>query len=390
MQTRADDWQLLHGAPAQVLGDLPPSTLRSRLGTHIPGLDALRGFSASIVVASHLGLLPGEFGYLGVSIFFAISGFLITWLLLRERDSTGTVSLTAFYARRSLRIFPAFYVFWILCIVLSQQIGEPISRREIWFTFFNFADYYQALRYLWWGSLSMMAAAWSLGVEEKFYLIWPAVFRRWRHSSRLLSQITMATIACVFLYRVIVWSMHPPYLDYLRYAFEARLDNIAFGCLLAITVYEGYATTVITLITNRALYPAITLGVLIGAVFIEFALGSGFFHTVGMTINSILILILLIQLVCLARTSLRWLEVRPLRWLGRISYSLYLYHLPVITLVNHYVHARWRVQLVCSIILSLLAAVVSREWIEKPFLRMKERFSMTAPATSDVREVLAG
>ena len=81
-----------------------------------------------MVMASHLSLISGEFGYLGVSIFFAISGFLITWLLLREQGGTGTISLRGFYARRTLRIFPAFYVYWIVCILLSEATGPADQR----------------------------------------------------------------------------------------------------------------------------------------------------------------------------------------------------------------------------------------------------------------------
>ena len=90
-------------------------------------------------------------------------------------------------------------------------------------------------------------------------------------------------------------------MDYLRYAFEARLDNIAVGCLLAITIHEGYATKLIALITAYPIYPLITFVLLVWAMFAELAVGSGFFHTAGLTINSILIAMLLIQLVVLSR-----------------------------------------------------------------------------------------
>jgi peptidoglycan/LPS O-acetylase OafA/YrhL len=124
----------------------------------------------------------------------------------------------------------------------------------------------------------------------------------------------------------------------------------------------------------------ITVIALGGAVFIEATMGQGCFYTVGMTVNSGLITVLIIQLVVLARTSYAWLEIGLLRWLGSISYSLYLYHVTVIDLVNHYLPGqRWRVHVACSIILSVLAAVASCELVEKPFLRMKERFSLKKP-----------
>ena len=98
--------------PGAMSGE-PPQDIRSRIrGQHIPALDAVRGIAALLVVITHMGLLPRQFGALGVAIFFVLSGFLITWLLLRENDQAGDVSLRNFYVRRTLRIFPAFYVFW--------------------------------------------------------------------------------------------------------------------------------------------------------------------------------------------------------------------------------------------------------------------------------------
>src|ERR1035438_9210790 len=91
--------------------------------SHIPALDGIRGISAFLVFAAHAGLLPRQSGALGVAVFFVLSGFLITWLLLRENDSSGTVGLKAFYIRRSLRIFPAFYVFWFSCLGAAWITG---------------------------------------------------------------------------------------------------------------------------------------------------------------------------------------------------------------------------------------------------------------------------
>ena len=144
--------------------------LRREIGkSHILALDSLRGFSAVLVLAAHLHVAPFVCGYIGVSVFFVISGFLITWLLLQENNHTGTISLKAFYARRTLRIFPAFYVYWVACVVANRQIHAAIDSKEIAFSFFYLGDYYYGgLRYLWSGAAPIMGITWSLGVEEKF------------------------------------------------------------------------------------------------------------------------------------------------------------------------------------------------------------------------------
>ena len=106
--------------------------IQSRIqGQHIPALDAVRGIAALMVVFTHMGLLPRQFGALGVAIFFVLSGFLITWLLLRENDQAGDVSLRNFYVRRTLRIFPAFYVFWAVSICATLLRGRACCGRRL-------------------------------------------------------------------------------------------------------------------------------------------------------------------------------------------------------------------------------------------------------------------
>jgi peptidoglycan/LPS O-acetylase OafA/YrhL len=180
--------------------------IQSRIqGQHIPALDAVRGIAALMVVFTHMGLLPRQFGALGVAIFFVLSGFLITWLLLREDDQTGNVSLRNFYVRRTLRIFPAFYVFWAISICTALLRGAQVLWPEAWASFFYMGDYYAALDLrAGAGTATIMGLTWSLGVEEKFYLIWPWVFRKFRNTASTLLGICLGTVLLVWLYRVLV------------------------------------------------------------------------------------------------------------------------------------------------------------------------------------------
>jgi peptidoglycan/LPS O-acetylase OafA/YrhL len=144
----------------------------------IPSLYGLRGIAALVVVCFHLlyamqlsnwqRVFPGDEA---VALFFELSGLLITWLLLKERSNTGSIHLKKFYQRRALRLFPAFYVIWLLCLLI-----HPVPGR--WWSFFYMRDLY-ALAPLTAGA-EIFGMAWSLGVEEKFYLVWPWFCRRFR------------------------------------------------------------------------------------------------------------------------------------------------------------------------------------------------------------------
>ena len=137
----------------------------------IPALDGLRAIAAFLVVLYHGGIAVSP-GGLGVLAFFVISGFLITWLLLDEQERHGGVSLRLFYVRRTLRIFPAFYVYWVLVVALSA-----IRHRVVWpqaiASLFYVNNYYQGL----FGDPNTgLSHSWSLGVEEQFYLLWAPAF----------------------------------------------------------------------------------------------------------------------------------------------------------------------------------------------------------------------
>jgi peptidoglycan/LPS O-acetylase OafA/YrhL len=358
---------------------MPVASTAERIsGNHIPALDGIRGVSAFLVFAAHTGLLPRQYGALGVSVFFVLSGFLITWLLLREAERTGAISLKAFYVRRTLRIFPAFYAFWIVCILVTQLRGVKIPWPETISSFFYMGDYYNALK----SPISppgIMGITWSLGVEEKFYLIWPWLFMRHFHERRKLIRIVLGGIAAVWSYRIIAVLCFAPREDYLRYAFESRWDNLMYGCLLALFL-NGVP---IAKWTVRSWSPFLCVFVLTISVFLEEKVGSAYHYLFGMSLDAIVISILLGQLIFLSNT-LPWsfLEMRLSRFFGRISYSFYLYHLTAILLVQQFLPAqKWSVQLIAAMMTATLFAALSHRWIERPFLRLKEYYSKSRERT---------
>src|SRR6266545_3183390 len=148
---------------------------RSRLqdsltSTHIPALDGMRAVAVFLVIFYHFGFdwVPGAHG---VMIFFVLSGFLITRLLLLENEKFGRISLKAFYLRRVLRIFPAFYCYWGILVAFLLLTGKQILWPHAWSALSYLSNYYVALN----GDPNNgFSHTWSLGIEEQFYLLWPA------------------------------------------------------------------------------------------------------------------------------------------------------------------------------------------------------------------------
>jgi len=356
-------------------------SLQQRLsrGSHIPALDAVRGASAWLVVVGHT-YGPDSLGRLAVSVFFVLSGFLITWLLVRESESTGRISLRDFYIRRTLRIFPAFYVFWVICILAAMLRHAHIPWAEAWSSFFYMGDYYGALHAT--HVNQIMGVTWSLGVEEKFYLLWPATFALLHRNPVKLLRFALASIAAIWIYRIVMclsFSLPP---DYLRYSFESRFDNILYGCALALGLKLLKIEPLLAAVDRFSALPFLAGAVMLGMAFYEGRFGSTFVYVFGMALTSMLVSVMLIQLVFLGSVrGWRWLDNRLFRFFGRISYSLYLYHIVVIGLVGYYfphLRIRWSYPLIYGG--SAAAAYASFVLIERPFLRLKDRFAVVAPA----------
>ncbi len=356
-------------------------SLQQRLsrGSHIPALDAVRGASAWLVVVGHT-FGPAALGHMAVAVFFVLSGFLITWLLVRESESTGTISLHNFYIRRTLRIFPAFYVFWAVCILAAVLRHAHIPWGEAWSSFFYMGDYYSALHAS--HVNQIMGVTWSLGVEEKFYLLWPATFAFLHRNPRQLFRFTLGSIAAIWLYRIVMclsFSLPP---DYLRYAFESRFDNILYGCALALGLKLIKIEPLLAAVNRFNPLPFLCGGALIALAVFEDHFSLRFSYIFGMALTSMLVAVMLIQFVFLgAIRNWRWLDHPMLRFFGRISYSLYLYHIVVIALVDHFFpHMRIRTAYPLIYGGSALAAYASYVIIERPFLRLKHRFEVVKPA----------
>ena len=357
-----------------------------RLGkrSHIPTLDAVRGIAACLVVFAHI-FGPLKLGGMAVLIFFVLSGFLITWLLLRELGRTGEISIRNFYARRTLRIFPAFYVFWIVCVLVANLSHAPFSWAEAIASFFYMGDYYTAMHPS--HAHQIMGITWSLGVEEKFYLLWPAICLILRKDLAKLFRVSLFLTGFIWIYRALACVyLHLP-VDYLRYAFDSRFADVLLGCAFALALKLGRLEPVLAAVARVKTFPLWLVGVLVSLTLLERHMSDRLFYAFALPLSTVVVAVLLVQLIFQADApGYRWLEHPLFRFLGRISYSLYLYHVVVITAIEHlFPHLRLRWAYPLMWMGSFAAAYLSYRFIEQPFLRLKNYFEKTTNVRSLVR-----
>jgi peptidoglycan/LPS O-acetylase OafA/YrhL len=320
----------------------------------IPSLDGLRAIAISMVVLGHMaksGHAPRIFleyyATVGVQIFFVISGFLITGILLREHDQTASISLTRFYARRSLRIFPAALVF----------------------LFFAFAFFWKDLR--WYNMLAallyvanhdasrpwILGHLWSLSIEEQFYLLWPSVLKRWyRHRVRILIGVAIfCPVLQTLLYAVKVRNGGPSMLPTIG-------DNLAAGCLLA--VFASRITKI------RPLVALVSVAVILSVP--QFAANTPF-RTLFMlfALRPLFYLAIATLILHVVQSPYRILNWAPIAWLGQISYSLYLWQQPFCS--DPHMRSPWMA------IGALGCACLSYYLVEQPILRWRDGQSAPAP-----------
>lgn len=340
------------------------SQLESR---HLPALDGLRAIAVGTVIAYHAEMwgVPAD---LGVSAFFVLSGFLITWLLLKEFRRSADVSLRRFYLRRTLRIFPAYYAFLLLSFAVDRWRGTHWSPGYTASAFGYLVNYYNAFHR---EPITAITHAWSLGVEEQFYLLWPLLFlllmRRGITRTRM---VLGAVILLVTLWRSWLYLGTTAGSAWVNNAFDTRADNLAVGCLLALCAgaprFERWAAWS----AASPVAPFVTLGLLWAS---RINSPKAYHYSIGYTIDALLLAVLVVQLIQLSgRAPWSWLNWRWVRFLGTLSYSLYLYHNWGLTAGLHSPGGDG-VKLFAGVLLSLVLAMASYVGVERPFLALRDR-----------------
>ncbi len=334
----------------------------------IQSLDGLRAISIVLVLLGHLGGTRGfpvpdsimrfaSVGVTGVRVFFVISGFLITSILLAEHDRTGTVSLKKFYYRRTLRIFPTYYAFICGALLLSWW-GAGDGSRHVFLTAATYTSNYVGDR----GWL--LGHTWSLAVEEQFYLLWPAVVLLLRPKRALWWAII--AVLCAPIFRIIAWQVGDPWRLLIGTSFETTMDSIAMGALLA-----GYRAGLIRipglsrLLCGRYVWLAGMLILSIASLDRPRTQALA-----GITISNLSIALVVDHAVrSRASAWVRFLNWSPVVFIGTISYSLYLWQQPFLNRTSD----GWWAAFPVNVLLALTAALASYYVVERPFLRLRER-----------------
>ncbi|MEX5633590.1 acyltransferase family protein [Parafrankia sp. FMc2] len=352
-------------------------------GGHNPALDGLRAIAVLTVFFHHMDLVPG--GYLGVDLFLVLSGFLITGLLLAERDREGWISLRAFWARRAFRLLPAFYIFVAagipLVLIVKGADDQWQFLRNALAAVFYVANIQRTLNPpdsgAWFGHV------WTLSLEEQFYLVWPVALVLICRSRRLrnrLPEILISAVLLVLIWREVLISAGVSNLR-IYYAPDTRVDALLVGCLLAVWRYEAARGTV----TRRLGTPLLERVARFGpagllAVVVLFAVGPDLTGPPTWLARGGYLLVAVVAAVAILGADQRrpgWyyraLSCAPASWVGRISYSLYLWHFPVTGVANDSLVPRFgRVPSAgVALVVSLGLASASYYLVERPVQRRR-------------------
>jgi peptidoglycan/LPS O-acetylase OafA/YrhL len=335
-----------------------------------PALDGLRAVSIVAVLAHHSHWLPG--GYLGVDVFFALSGFLITALLTEEFVRTGTITLRLFYARRALRLLPALLVLVVVCAgsLLATVPAEygPLVLHAAAAVLFYVANWAWVIDL----PLGVLSHTWSLGVEEQFYLLWPcALLVMLRVSSpRRLFAMTLVLAGAGAAWRHALVQAGARF-EHIQRGLDAHGDALLIGCALSLGLTAGLR------LPGRSSFAAL-LGVcgLAGALVFSTFPGSYLSYPVS-SLAAVAVSLIIAHVVSAPDSPLtRLLAVAPLVTIGRISYGVYLWHFPVfyffglVTLPGTAPTASWMLAAAAWAV-SFGAAGLSYAIVERPALALK-------------------
>ncbi len=346
-----------------------------------PSLNGLRALSIVLVIIHHSALMNNVFaglnsliwlkpillfiedGHLGVNVFFVISGFLITSLLLQEEIISKNVSLKNFYIRRVIRIFPAYY-FLLFVYFILQLIGLIHINKTSWLTAITYTKYFN------WNVDWLTSHAWSLSIEEHFYLIWPLIFV---YSIKHRIKIAFSIFLIVPLIRAFIF-FHP--INWVNdLTLFTRADSIALGCIFAL--YKDEIIKIIQPHWRKVFYLSILSLFLLSYFKYNYArLGLSFiFIPLGTTYGSIaniaIAIIMMYSVFGPQKFWFKFLNLKIINSVGLLSYSIYLWQQIFIYGISNY----WIGKSPQNLVFIIIAAMISYYFIEKPFLKMKNKFT---------------
>jgi peptidoglycan/LPS O-acetylase OafA/YrhL len=358
---------------------------------HAPALDGIRGIAILAVVLFHCSLrlqgswrIAGSWGWVGVDLFFVLSSYLITGILLDARDVRSRFYYGGFYGRRILRIVPAFVVLMVALVSAPALTGQSteahvlLASHQAWY--WTFLANALIATYGWAAVIPQTAPLWSLAVEEQFYLIWPSVVRHL--TPRGVLRLGVALIVLVAAARI-VFVRRGVNVITLYASMPTRADLLAWGAVLAALVRLPNGIPVM----RRWLWPALFVASVV-VVTVTVAFRSSYYWSAPMVMAGYPAIA--VAAACLVAIAIVY-EPRALRfsWLtgiGRVSYGLYLWHMTGIAVVAQLLGhvSAWLIPL--AFLLSLVPTLLSWYLIEQPALSLK-RYAPMRPAEVHAEQV---
>ena len=347
---------------------------------YITGLDGIRAIAVIMVLAYHLKLALFKSGFLGVTVFFVLSGYLITGILISEVEEEGTIDLKNFWLRRIRRLVPAVMSMAVVIIFVSAVVNRVIFTKGCkdflasvlgfnnWWQIFNKVSYFEAA-----GVPSPFTHCWSLAIETQFYLIYPLILLgiyklvKSRGEGRAKRGLLFAgvTLLLALISVILMIVLFDPQQDASRvyYGTDTRAFSLLFGALLAILWDYRMVPRRLSASVNMVL-GSVSFAVLL-VMTIAINGSSNFWYRGGQFVGTILT-VLVIYTVLGRKTWLsRFLSNPVLKWIGDRSYSIYLWHYPIILLISKGIKASWWITLI-EIVLSVVMAELSYRFIETP------------------------
>lgn len=343
-----------------------------RLG-YVKALDGVRAIAVVAVLVFHVYEPRFKYGFNGVTVFFVLSGFLITTTLIEEWRDGGAINLGKFYRRRALRLLPAATLMVLVSLLPFNPGGYRTRGKSALVALVYLSNWAEAFH---WTDMRSLSHTWSLAIEEQFYLLWPLLlilllkFQRTR--TRIVGIVGAGVVLAIALRLLLVWAGSSP--DRLYRGLDTRADELLIGCLAAVGLAFCSDHPILRSRRTRGV-----LAVLLMPLAIFDAMRLSWFDrqtfVTGIPVVETLAMLLIVTLVVERESMLsRAFEMPALVWVGRLSYSLYLWHWLVLRAFDE-VDIAVQARRAIVIALSFSAAAFSYYAVERPFLRLKARFA---------------
>lgn len=340
----------------------------------IPGLDGIRGLAVLTVFVFHAEILRHVPGELATTVFFFLSGFLITTLFVREWNKTGSIDLGAFYTRRALRILPPLYIVLGLAFAAYHflHVGDKIVPWKAAGNFLQYTNMAAALPREASGFLPGMLLLWSLAVDEHYYLLFAPIFRRCMGTVRIRRMCASILVLCAAALAWRIWLVHMDGAATYRVSFasDTRMDSILWGALLAL--WRNPAQN-----AERAAWLAKPLPVALGAILVlapSLTGNDSLKCTVGYTLEGIGLMPLFAAAILNSQKGMLAFLNKPwLVWFSKISYPLYLIQWLLLLTIYKYVHLPKVAQVLVAFAGAFIFASAMHIWLERPLMSLRKK-----------------